>query len=92
MPESEKKAPDQFSKSQRKRDMLAMQELGERLTRLSDTQLSKLPLSDSILDAINTMRSLKANEAKRRHLQYIGKLMRDEDCEAILLALKKNRL
>jgi len=89
MPESEKQLPDPLSKSQRKRDMLELQKLGQTLIDLSASQLAQVPVPDILLDAIRLMHTLKANEAKRRHLQYIGKLMREIDVEAIHLALKK---
>jgi ribosome-associated protein len=92
MPESDNQQPDELSKSQRKRDMIELQKLGERLSRLSDSQLEKLPLSEKLLTALVTARKLKVHEAIRRHMQYIGKIMRDEDVEAILLAMRKNKL
>lgn len=92
MPESEKQKPDEFSKTRRKKNMIELQNLGLRLTKLSDSQLAKLPLTDELLAAIHTARALKTHEAIRRHLQYIGKLMRNEDMEAIMTAMRKNRL
>lgn len=89
MPESEKTQPDPLSKSQRKRDMLALQELGKRLIELSETQLAKIPMPDDLLDAIKFARTLKTHESIRRQLQYIGKKMRHVDAEPILEALKK---
>lgn len=92
MSESEKQAPDIFSKSQRKKDMLALQQLGERLAKLADSELAKLPLSDRLVQAIVTLRKLKTHESRRRQTQLIGKLMRDADIDAILLAMRKSRL
>jgi len=37
--------------------------------------------------AMEEMQRIKKNEAKRRHMQYIGKIMRSEDVEAIRYAL-----
>lgn len=71
------------SKSERKREMHARQQLGESLTRLSHSQLAKIPLSDSLRDAIKDYQRFPQREAKRRQLQFIGRLMRDADCEAI---------
>lgn len=92
MPEADKQAPDEHSKTQRKKDMHALQDLGLRLTRLSDSQLAKLPLSDELRDSIITARKLKTHESIRRHMQYVGKRMRGEDVEAILAAMKKHRI
>lgn len=71
------------SKSQRKRDMHALQDLGAQLIELSNAKLSKLKLNDSLLAAIKEAQHINAREGKRRQLQYIGKLMRHEDEEHI---------
>lgn len=89
MPESEKSQRDPFSKSQRKRDMLELQKLGKTLIDLSASQLAKIPLPEPLLEAIHFAHTLKAHEAIRRHLQYIGKIMRVFDAEPIRVALKK---
>lgn len=92
MPLSERKQPDPLSKSQQKRDMLALQELGEELIALPVSQLAKIPLPEDLLEAIRFAHSLKFNEARRRHLQYVGKIMRTIDPLPIQAALEKIRL
>ncbi len=91
MPLSERKAPDPFSKSHAKREMQALQELGEKLVALPAAQLAKLPLSDELIEAIRLAQTLKANEGKRRQLQFIGKLMRNVDPLPIQAALETLR-
>ena len=77
-------AAEKISKSQRKRDMLALQDLGRRLTGLSEGQLHKLALPANLLEAVEAYGRLpNRREAKRRQLQFIGKLMRDVDITAI---------
>ena len=77
------------SKSEVKRRMTALQEIGESLTRLSEKQLSKVPLTDErLIIAIAETQKIKSNSARKRHLQYIGKLMRDIDAEPIQKALE----
>lgn len=71
------------SKSQRKRDMHALQDLGAQLLALSNDKLNKLKLNDNLLMAIKEAQDMNAREGKRRQLQYIGKLMRFEDAEHI---------
>jgi ribosome-associated protein len=75
------------SKSQIKREMTALQDLGKKLIELKDPQLKKMPISDDLMKAVLESRNITQREATRRHLQYIGKLMRDEDAEAIQYAL-----
>ena len=77
------------SKSEMKRRMLALQELGETLVSLSDNQLAQMPIDDErLLQAIREVRRINSNSARRRHLQLIGKLMRDIDAEPIAAALE----
>ncbi len=75
------------SKSAVKRDMLALQKLGEQLVKLTLTQLNKLPLDETLLSAIRHAQNISSREAKRRQLQYIGRLMRDRDPQPIQHAL-----
>lgn len=72
------------SKSQVKRELHALQELGERLTTLKTDVLAKLPLTDALQKALAEAPKHKAHVARKRHIQYIGKLMREQDVEAIV--------
>ncbi|MBA1271925.1 ribosome biogenesis factor YjgA [Stutzerimonas azotifigens] len=81
---SDADAFDEKSKSQVKRELHALQELGERLTTLKPDLLERLPLTDALHKALLDAPKHKAHIARKRHLQYIGKLMRDQDIEAIL--------
>lgn len=72
------------SKSQIKRELHALQDLGERLTTLKPDVLAKLPLTDALQRALAEAPKHKAHIARKRHLQYIGKLMREQDIEAIV--------
>lgn len=84
--------PERISKSERKRQMLALQKLGEMLVALSSSQLAKIPLDPILADAIKEARVLNSHEAKRRQLQYIGRLMRNVDPEPIQTALDQFEL
>ncbi|MCW3149821.1 ribosome-associated protein [Stutzerimonas stutzeri] len=85
MPEySDDGAFEEKSKSQVKRELHALQELGERLTTLKPDLLDRLPLSDALRKALADAPKHTAHIARKRHIQYIGKLMRDQDIEAIL--------
>ena len=77
------------SKSARKREFLALQELGEQLIALSDEQLGGIALDDRLRDAVVAARAIKSHGALRRQKQYIGKLMRQVDPEPIREALEK---
>jgi ribosome-associated protein len=69
--------------------MTALQQLGEALAGFSDKQLAAIPIDDQrLLEAIRELRGIQSNSARRRHLQYIGKLMRDIDPEPITGAMQ----
>ncbi|MGD8233123.1 ribosome biogenesis factor YjgA [Vibrio sp. TRT 1302] len=78
------------SKTEMKRDMDELQKLGEELVSLKPSVLEKFPLSEDLADAIKDAQRFK-NEARRRQLQYIGRLMRLEDPEPLQAALDKVR-
>lgn len=80
------------SKSQVKRDMISIQKLGEDLTTLNKKQLDKLPISDTLRVALNEFNRLpNSHGARRRQLQFIGKVMRDCNHEEIQAELDKMR-
>ena len=79
--------PDDFygrpSKSQVKREMLALQDLGKQLVDLSNDQLKRLPLSEELHEAIRLAQRTTSREGRRRQVHYVGKLMRKAPAEAI---------
>ena len=72
-----------LSKTARKRQMLALQELGAELVELSAERLASMALPDNLYDAVIAAQGITGFEARRRQLQYIGKLMRHTDPEPI---------
>jgi len=79
---------DRPSKTQRKKEMTALQSLGTRLVGLNAAQLAQLPLPDTLREAIFAAQKITAHEARRRQLQYVGKLMRQVEPEPIERALE----
>jgi ribosome-associated protein len=76
--------PDEIvSKTQRKKQMLELQDLGKRLVELPDAQLEAMALEPALAQAVLEARRMKSHEAKRRQLQYIGRLMRELDAAPI---------
>jgi ribosome-associated protein len=75
------------SRSQRKREALALQRLGVALTRLTSTQLRSIVLPEELLDAVLEARRLRSRAALARQQQYIGRLMRQIDASPIEQAL-----
>jgi ribosome-associated protein len=78
-PEVEKMDVLPPSKSQRKREMHGVQALGEALVTLSVAKLKTLDLPERLFDAIVAAQTITRHEARRRQMQFIGRLMRDVD-------------
>ena len=78
------------SKSQLKRDSTALQDLGRELAELGKERLAKVPIDEDLRDAVKDYQRFTAHEAKRRQLQYIGKLMRNVDPEPVALRLRSS--
>ena len=75
------------SKSQLKREMTALQELGEELVGLSRERLAKIYMPERLRDALLEAQRITKHEARRRQMQYIGKIMRDVDAGPLREAL-----
>jgi ribosome-associated protein len=75
------------SKSQKKRDSHALQDLGEQLVALSDTQLKRIDLPDNLRLAIEETRRTRSREGLRRQMQFVGKVMRGLDTAPLVEAL-----
>ncbi|MCB1915764.1 MAG: DUF615 domain-containing protein [Rhodocyclaceae bacterium] len=75
------------SKTRRKKDMLELQALGEALVAISGERLHAVPMPDALRDAVLEAQRIRQRGAKRRQLQYIGRLMREVDAEPIRRAL-----
>jgi len=71
------------SKSQVKRDMHALLDLGKQLVDLSADQLKRLPLDDTLHAAILLAQRTTSREGRRRQIHYVGKLMRGADAASI---------
>jgi ribosome-associated protein len=77
-------AYDKPSKSQVKREMHALFELGKQLIALPTERLKQLPLDDKLFEAVREAQRIQSSrEGLRRQTHYVGKLMRDADAQAI---------
>ena len=83
--------PEGPSKSQRKREMLELQDLGAELVKLPEAQLATLDLPENLRDAIALARRITSHGAQKRQRQYIGGLLRDLDPEPIRALLEQLR-
>jgi ribosome-associated protein len=78
---------DRPSKTQRKKEMHALQTLGQQLVGLSRDQLARVDLPEELRAAIDFAHKVTSHEGRRRHMQYIGKLMRQVDADDIRAAI-----
>jgi ribosome-associated protein len=76
-----------LSKTQKKKEALSLQALGERLVHLSSEQLRKIDLPEDILAAVTLAKTIKKHGARDRQMQYIGCLMRKCDPQPVQEAL-----
>ncbi|MEI6896078.1 MAG: ribosome biogenesis factor YjgA [Psychromonas sp.] len=81
---------EEISKTQIKREADALKLIGRELVALSKKQLAQIPGSELLFHAISVAHKIMdKNEALRRQIQYIGKVLRNEDCDAIRTAIDK---
>jgi ribosome-associated protein len=71
------------SKTQRKKEMHELQALGTELVELAESQIADLEIPDRLREAVLAAKRIKSHEARRRQMQYIGRLMRDVDAAPI---------
>lgn len=85
---------DRPSKSQLKREMLALQELGAALVELPKDALKRMPMPEDLADAVHEARRITDHEGKRRQVQYVGRMMRgltEDETAALRTALDEYR-
>ncbi|NDV17915.1 DUF615 domain-containing protein [Pseudodesulfovibrio sp. JC047] len=78
-PEEFDEIDDRPSRSQLKRDMKELQKLGADLAALGDTMVKEACLPAEVEKALLLIKKIPKHEASRRHMQYVGKLMRTFD-------------
>jgi len=84
-PDTELELP---SKTQLKQDATDLQQLGQKLTSYSSAVLRKLSLNEVLISALEEFNRLpNSHGARRRQLQFIGKLMRDLDYDAVMKSI-----
>ncbi|BCE02461.1 ribosome biogenesis factor YjgA [Marinicellulosiphila megalodicopiae] len=72
-----------ISKTQIKKEAQLLQDLGIRLMEVKEGYWKNFPLSDRLLTALEESKRIPSHEAKRRHAQFVGRLMRSADIAEI---------
>lgn len=67
---------DHPSKSQLKREMTALQKLGEELVEQPKERVMRVPMPEDVREAILECQKIKDHEGRRRQMQFVGKKMR----------------
>ena len=75
------------SKTKQKEVMHELRDLGAELVELSVGQLKRINVPENIFDAVRECQKITAHGARRRQIQYLGKLMRSVDDEPIRAGL-----
>src|SRR5688572_11015376 len=83
-------AEGEKSKTQVKREVLELKDLGKQLVELPEKELRKLPLPESLLEAVLEAKGFSRG-ALQRQLRFIAGLVPEEDADAIRQALEELR-
>ena len=67
---------DRPSKSELKRQMTALQKLGEELIAEPRDRVKRVPMPEDVREAILECQQIKDHEGRRRQMQFVGKKMR----------------
>ncbi|MCI1016017.1 DUF615 domain-containing protein [Herbaspirillum sp. C7C2] len=79
---------DRPSKSQLKREMDALQKLGESLVAEPRDRVKRVPMPEDVRDAILECQQIKDHEGRRRQMQYVGKKMRTLEPDELAIIQK----
>jgi len=77
--EEQEEQPVRLSRTQKKKAALSLQDLGERLVKLSDDQLKKIGVAEDVVKAVKMAKTITKHGPLDRQMQYIGSLMRKHD-------------
>ena len=84
--------PTRPSKTRLKQQSQDLQVLGVAVSELSNDRLAAVDMPEALRDAIDQFRRTKSFEGRRRQMQYVGKLMRNVDEEALREAVASAKL
>lgn len=79
------------SKTQIKEEMLALQDIGRVLIELPDSVYKTFPIPDDLDEAIKTYRRINSHNARKRQMQYIGRVIRGLDPKPLLDAIENHQ-
>lgn len=77
------------SRTQKKKEDQALQQIGEQLVALPPSLLEIMALPDELLADIEFARTIKSHGARRRQIRHIGAILRHMDSQPIQIALER---
>jgi ribosome-associated protein len=75
---------DFISKTRRKKQMAGLQDAGAELVGLSAEELARIDMPAQLREAVQEARRITRHEARRRQIQYIGRIMRDIEAGPVI--------
>ncbi len=72
-----------LSKTQKKQMVHDLQKLAKTITAMPKSKIKQIDLPDSFVDAIEESKRITSHIARKRHFQYMGKILLKSDHEAI---------
>ncbi len=87
---SDRDKEDYVSKTQQRQEALALNKFGQELVLLAPAKLSELPISETTRLGLLEYQKITSNLARKRHLNFIAKCLRNENQDAIRQHLNDN--
>jgi len=78
-----------ISKTELKKDSKKIQEFGRRISELTINNIEAFKFPSNIYEATIGLKNIKSNSAKKRQVQYLGKLLREIDLTDAFLIMKQ---
>ena len=77
------------SKTELKKDSKKIQAFGKKISELTVKNIETFKFSPNIYEAIIGLKNIKSNAAKKRQVQYVGKLLREIDLTHAFLIIEQ---
>ena len=78
-----------ISKTELKKDAKKIQEFGRKISELTINNIEAFKFPSNIYEATIDLKNIKSNSAKKRQVQYLGKLLREIDLTDAFLIMKQ---
>lgn len=75
------------SKTRIKKALLELQDMALALIELPESRLAAIDMDERLREALDELKRLKAHSARKRHIKFVAKLLRDEDLTPFRQAL-----